>query len=85
MQRIASIIFALAVVTFAAPTALAGTPVIPATPTISDWYDGNESDGTYVHTLTTSIPKVDTNGNALNENNLYYIVWYRKGTEVTPY
>ena len=85
MQRIASIIFALAVVAFAAPAALAGTPVIPATPTISDWYDGNESDGTYVHTLTTSIPKVDTNGNALNENNLYYIVWYRKGTEVTPF
>lgn len=54
----------------------------PADPTLESF---NVSDQVGYSTIYASIPQVDVDGNKLNTNKLYYIVWIEKGGEQQKY
>ncbi|MGM9846846.1 MAG: hypothetical protein ACI31F_02725 [Muribaculaceae bacterium] len=63
------------------PAAMAvAQPVIPATPEIKYWQNDFEAE---THYTNNEIPTVDTEGNSLDINKLYYIVRHKIGDVVT--
>lgn len=56
-------------------TAMADDPATPADPIMDDTDVKDVSQTSGFYTITVTIPKVDVNGNELNENKLYYNVY----------
>ena len=84
MRRFTSILISIIFVAFVTTSAaLAATPVVPATPTITLWSDWTEEES--CQNILNQIPTVDTNGNKLDINNLHYMVWLKTGEVVNPY